>query len=316
MDGDESDGDDDEGRARKKVKIAKAPKKEKVQKPIPAMMPALPGAVPEKRKRGRPRKVPLPPAVPPMSTVPSAVVAAEAQGEATMGQEFMQQNPAQAQAQGQATPQYLLAAFAFFSVWNSPFASSYTRPHAPAHAHAGAVLTEPVMMAPPTDTMPMAMHGYSYGVHEMVQAFHLLVSTLVFFYIVFPWLSGVLRHNTLAQGVLRKLHLYVDVTAASHEHEQGEVPKASAQVHERVLLAEALAPSARGLPNEADRLRKALGVSTGVVGLVASVVRVARVDRGLELNQLEQRAWTRLGELVACNGESHLSISSLRKFAH
>ena len=39
---------------------------------------------------------------------------------------------------------------------------------------------------------------------------------------------------------------------------------------------------------------------TGVVELMQGVIKAARVDRGLEMNQLEQRAW--LGELIAFDG--------------
>ena len=45
-------------------------------------------------------------------------------------------------------------------------------------------------------------------------------------------------------------------------------------------------------------------MKTGVVGLMQGVIKAARVDRGLEMNQLEQRAWVRLGELIAFDGTS------------
>lgn len=41
---------------------------------------------------------------------------------------------------------------------------------------------------------------------------------------------------------------------------------------------------------------------TGVVGLI----KAARVDRELEMNQLEQRAWVRLGGLITPYGTSRL----------
>ena len=141
---------------------------------------------------------------------------------------------------------------------------------------------------------------YGYGVHDIVQAFHLLVSTLVFFYIVFPWLSGALRSNW-ASGTLRKLR-----SPASREHNMSTSavsdPSPTALAYQRVVLMDALSPAARGSANEAARLRHALGVSAGIYGLLQSVIKAARVDRGLEMNQLEQRAWVRLGELVAFDG--------------
>ncbi|KAF7796146.1 hypothetical protein EIP86_007320 [Pleurotus ostreatoroseus] len=320
-DGDDSDGDDDEGRARKKPKIAKAPKKEKPSKPVlqASTLPAVPGAVPEKRKRGRPRKVPLPTPVPSTSTAPSATQspiiptdnpAAHAAPEPAMSaqQEYMM-------AQGsQTTPQYLLAAFAFFSLWNSPLANNYAKPHTHdgAHAHHGAVLTAHPTMVPTNTTLPAPAYGY--GVHEVVQAFHLLVSTLVFFYIVFPWLSGVLRHSQAASAVLRRVQAYLalkDYDAGAPA--AGDVsPKAKSQ--QRVALVDALAPASRGLPDEAGRLRRALGVSTGVYGLLQGVIKAARIDRGLEMNQLEQRAWVRLGELVACNADTVSKTTRLQTF--
>lgn len=79
-----------------------------------------------------------------------------------------------------------------------------------------------------------------------------------------------------------------------------------------MLLMDALANASRGSPDEASRLRRALGVKTGVVGLMQGVIKAARVDRGLEMNQLEQRAWVRLGELIAFDGTSfHLSPSNV-----
>ena len=72
----------------------------------------------------------------------------------------------------------------------------------------------------------------------------------------------------------------------------------------REVLLDALHPSRRGTSDEAILLRKALGVSDGVAGLMQGVIKAGRVDRGIELNQLEQRAWVRLGELVAFDGKS------------
>ena len=42
-------------------------------------------------------------------------------------------------------------------------------------------------------------------------------------------------------------------------------------------------------------------LKTGVVGLMEGVTKA---DCGLEINQLEQRAWVRLGELIAFDGMS------------
>lgn len=73
--------------------------------------------------------------------------------------------------------------------------------------------------------------------------------------------------------------------------------------HVRAALTDALSPAARGSDDEPACLRSALGISTGVIGLLQSVIKAARRDRGIEINQLEQRAWVRLGELIAFDGE-------------
>ncbi|KAH9943585.1 hypothetical protein B0H21DRAFT_748569, partial [Amylocystis lapponica] len=103
----------------------------------------------------------------------------------------------------QATPsqqspsqQYLLAVFAFFSVFNSPL-MLLTHTYSPTHDHAhhGTVLTP---HAPAQSYVPTPVIGVAgYGWHEAIQAVHLLVSTLVFFYVFLPWLSGILAHIRL-----------------------------------------------------------------------------------------------------------------------
>ncbi|THH00729.1 hypothetical protein EW026_g1858 [Hermanssonia centrifuga] len=304
-DGEDSDGEDEEGRTRKKVKIAKAPKKDKaLPKPAPPLpVSAVPGAAPEKRKRGRPRKVPLPSPVAP-APAPSAMQQTGAgpivppvqpiEHSLPMQQEYFNQP-----TNTQPTGQYLLAAFAFFSVFNSPLASSYTRTHNHAysqgHAHHGAVLTAHPTMVPTSTVTP----SHNYGLHELVQAFHLLVSTLVFFYVVLPWISGVVKHSGIPSILLAKLHS----TFSTAHHQVLATPTIpEAKTYQRVALTNALSFSVRGSSDEPAQLRTALGVSTGVFGLMQGVIKATRIDRGLEMNQLEQRAWVRLGELVAFDG--------------
>ena len=298
-DGEDSDGEDEEGRSRKKAKVAKAPKKEKLSKPAPPpSVPAVPGAAPEKRKRGRPRKVPLPPAIPATTLTPMEGATATMVPSSALPLQHDIISP----MTSQSAPQYLLAVFAFFSVFNSPlasnFGSSHAHTHSQNHTHHGQVLTtHPTMV--PTASSTVAYHGY--GFTELVQAFHLLVSTLVFFYIVFPWFSGVLRHNTIISTMLRRIRSY-----AARQHKAPVTPISPTFTHtkdtQRAALIDALSLTARGAPDEAVQLRKALGVSTGVLGLMQGVIKAARIDRGLEMNQLQQRAWVRLGELVAFDG--------------
>ncbi|KAH9932222.1 uncharacterized protein B0H18DRAFT_1083322 [Fomitopsis serialis] len=289
-DGDGEDSDDEEGRARKKPKVSKPAKKEKEKPPRPAVAPApvlallpfvaaapgVPGAAPEKRKRGRPRKNPLPP-------IPAAIQAASAPVALTVPPVFpmdvkMEDSTGQsAEQSAQQAPaqQYLLAAFAFFSVFNNPLATrthTYTQTHT-GHAHQGRL-----------------------GMNEVVQGVHLLVSTLVFFYVIVPWLSGALRRArglSVLSSITSRIRATVRVT-------KSRAPRDAALM--KVLL-DALHPTCRGSPDEAVLLRRALGVSDGVLGLMQGVIKAGRVDRGIELNQLEQRAWVRLGELVAFDGK-------------
>lgn len=299
-DGEDSDGEDEEGRARKKSKVAKAPKKEKPSKSAPPPpVPTVPGAVPEKRKRGRPRKVPLPPAIPATTLTPMEGATAVMVPPPAMPLQHDIVSP----VSNQSAPQYLLAVFAFFSVFNSPltssFGSSNAHDHSQNHTHHGTVLSaHPTMM--PAAAVTVARHGY-YGFNELVQAFHLLVSTLVFFYVVFPWFSGVIRHNPMVSTLVHRMRSYT-----SRRHKTTPEPVSPGIGHSkdahRAALNDALSPATRGAPDEATQLRSALGVSTGVFGLLQSVIKAARIDRGLEMNQLEQRAWVRLGELVAFDG--------------
>ncbi|KAI1797965.1 hypothetical protein LXA43DRAFT_420 [Ganoderma leucocontextum] len=302
-DGDDSDGEDEEGRARKRAKVAKAGKKEKPYRPPPPPpVLAVPGAVPEKRKRGRPRKIPL--SSTPVSTVaPSASVTSSPTHvqpifptDQTMQDAFIQVKTEQMiqQPQQPATQQYLLAIFAFFSVFNSPLTSSNRSPHAyHEHAHHGTVLTP----HQPTATHVPVAAPTGYGMHEVAQAAHLLVSTLVFFYVLVPWLSTTFRKASILSRI---------VSVFSRSKHDSPTPSAGSIANRNALarsvLLGALSPAARGSEDEPAQLCSALGITTGVIGLLQSVIKAARRDRGIELNQLEQRAWVRLGELIAFDG--------------
>ena len=313
-DGEDSD-DDDEGRARKKAKVVKPPKKEKIVKPAPApTVPAIPGAMPEKRKRGRPRKNPLPPVtVPPTIAAlvdPSGMVLPNP-SHAPVPPHHPMPNGNQPEHVAQPAPQYLLAAFAFFSIFNSPLTSSYTRTYSHSHApHHGVVVTDHPAVPIPQPSSTRSVYGYSS--HDLMQAFHLFVSTLVLFYIILPWLTGAIHRNAVV-SLLKRLPSYLssngEEAPAEVNAEARQTPTVGKVERNRFALSDALALARRGATDEATQLRNALGVSAGVMGLMQSVIKAARIDRGIELNQLEQRAWVRLGELVALDGKSPLAVS-------
>ena len=295
-DGESEDGGDEEeaGRARKKPKVSKpAPKKERSSKPTPsasASTATASGVVPEKRKRGRPRKVPIQP----ISPVDTSMAGLAVLMDVGTTEQRMMQNFALAQAQAPAPQQYLLAAFAFFSFFNSPLTSS--PPSYAHHGHSGSVLTSPSSYA------TTSVSRYAFGWQGLIQAFHLLVSALVFISIVFPLLPKKLRvGHLLSLTPLRAGDLPTPPPSPT-----SETPSLSSRKDDtfnRVALIDALSPSCHGRPDEAEQLRAALGVYPGVVGLVQGILKGwKRSGRGIERMQLEQRAWVRLGELVALNG--------------
>ncbi|CDO71201.1 hypothetical protein BN946_scf184845.g72 [Trametes cinnabarina] len=274
--GDDSDGEDEEGRARKKAKVAKPPKKEK---PYPRPPTEKPLANPT-------ASIAPSPVAPSTPATMSSVFSAEQPMQDAFGQAPMQTQQAPAQ-------QYLLAVFAFFSVFNSPLTASRRSHTSHSHAHHGTVLTPHA----PTETQVPIPTASGYGMHDVVQAAHLLVSTLVFFYVLVPWFSTALRQS----GVLARLS-----SAFARSGKPGFTATSTLdskhKARTRAALTEALSPAIRGSHLEPAHLRAALGVTMGALGLLQSVLKAARRDRGIELNQLEQRAWVRLGELIAFDG--------------
>jgi hypothetical protein len=249
---DDGESDEDDLNAHPKKRIKSAPKKPvKDAKPKKEL---TPGVVPEKRKRGRPRKV---------QPVPEAEAAQQQQPEGMTTSIPVQPT------------QYLLAVFAFFSFFNSPLAS-YSR--APP-SHTGVVLADSgTLITPAVSTSP-------FDWRELLQALHLVVSSLVFFSILLPFLpKGFPRLYSLSSSP--------------------NFPRTSAA--KRTALINALDPAQRGTPNEAACLLTALGVYPGFLGLLLSFVIPARggETKTLEHKQLEQRAWVRLAELAVFNSTS------------
>jgi hypothetical protein len=280
VEGEGEDDEEDSGRAKKKARTVKTTKPTKVPSVLPAApkvttVTNTPAVLPEKRKRGRPRKIPLP--------APASQVAATTP---------MPTNPTTKPHQ-----QYLLAGFAFLSFFNSPFVTS--TPYSHPHEHTGSVLNYSTVGKPT---------GYEWN--NLIQVFHLVISAALFFSIVVPWLPHTFRGSKfiakLASPFIAIYPAYRAVTLSTTPASSGDLrgdkqPYAGVDATRSALL-DALSPAFRGSETEAQSLRKALGISVGLIGLCQGVSKAGKKHRGIELDQLEQRAWVRLGELVALDG--------------
>lgn len=242
----ESDEDDVSLHPKKRVKIvSKKPARDPKPKETISVV------VPEKRKRGRPRKV---------QPVPD--------GEAAQQQQPQLQGVTTSAVPVQTT-QYLLAVFVFFSLFNSPL-TSYSRTPP---THTGLVLADSGTLLTP------ALSPSTFCWRELLQAFHLVISGLIFFTILLPFLpKGFPRLHFLSSSP--------------------NFPRTDAA--RRAALVNALDPTRRGTSNEAACLLTALGVYPGLLGLMLSFATPTRggKTKTLEHKQLQQRAWVRLAELA------------------
>ncbi|KAL0070309.1 hypothetical protein AAF712_002801 [Marasmius tenuissimus] len=275
----DDDDDDDGGRKRKKPKLAPPPKKEVKEKkppppqPQPQVLPDGTIIMPEKRKRGRPRKVQ------PNAPAPG--------GQTLTFPAMAQQPPVQQQPYAQQTAQpqqsqYLLAVFALFSFFNSPFSSSS---HAsPNHSHTGTVLTH--------DTAPVHYVAPGWTLHEVIQVFHLLVSALVFCSIVLPWLPST-KYFSLS---------YLSSLRTSYQEHRRTRSNSRTTETRSTLLRAALAK--RGSADEAATLHDALRGDFSLTSLFG----FAKKENNSSYQQkgLEQSAWVRLGELCVLEGETSI----------
>lgn len=283
--GDDDDADDEGARKRKKPKLAPVKKEPKEKRPPPpppqpVVLPDGSVVVPEKRKRGRPRKV-----VPPVTAAviePSSVpIQSGAQGSVVQPQPHPQH------------AQYLLATFALFSFFNSPFSSSSSPSHPPPnHTHTGTVLTH---------GLPSAAHGHPAGWawHDVIQAFHLLVSILVFSSILAPWYPSLFKYISAKYVSLKKF--------ASRPPSPPKLARSRS-----ASLVAALSSSNRGTENEAAGLHHALDSQHGVLATVKAIVGKSKESVGFEQTGLEQRAWVRLGEISVLGGQSFIFLSSIK----
>ncbi|KAK1221926.1 hypothetical protein PQX77_015254 [Marasmius sp. AFHP31] len=275
----DDDDDDDGGRKRKKPKLAPPPKKEVKEKkppppqPQPQVLPDGTIVMPEKRKRGRPRKV--------QPHVPAPG------GQTLTFPAMVQQPPVQQQPYAQQTAQpqqsqYLLAVFALFSFFNSPFSSSsHTSPN---HSHTGTVLTH--------DTAPVHHVAPGWTLHEVIQVFHLLVSALVFCSIVLPWLPST-KYFSLS---------YLSSLRTSYQERRRTRSNSRTMETRSTLLRAALAK--RGSADEAATLHDALRGDFSLTSLFG----FAKKENNSSYQQkgLEQSAWVRLGELCVLEGETSI----------
>jgi hypothetical protein len=255
---DDGESEEDDANLHPKKRIKSAPKKPTKDVKLKKEE-TNPGVVPEKRKRGRPRKVqPVPEGATPQQQVPPQGLAPSAP----------------------APTQYLLAVFAFFSFFNSPFSSySHTTP-----THSGVVLADSGTFITPPVSVPI------FGWRELLQAFHLVISGLVFFTILLPFLP---------KGFPRTLSF-----SSSPNFPRTDASRRSALIN-------ALDSAQRGASNEAACLLTALGVYPGFLGLLLSFATLTRGGKAktLEHRQLEQRAWVRLAELAVFDRMSRFPYS-------
>ncbi|KAH8116085.1 hypothetical protein DFH11DRAFT_1742472 [Phellopilus nigrolimitatus] len=238
------------------------------------------------------------------------------------------------QPQNPQPAQYLLAAFAFFSFANSPvsfYRSSWDGGHngpAHEHSHSGSVLGPRPEPSARWHGSPSPMLTSSW--RDAVQVIHVVVSFLLLVSVVTPWLPRVMR-SRIVRAVPRTFRPILGGSFVSHVSTSSGVMARSgsssrpssddecasdeekADASGRMVLLAALHRGPALTPVlEVELLREALGLGTGVFGLVMSLARQVGAPRkshsrfGLERRMLEQRAFLRLAELVAL--DVHASV--------
>ncbi|OAX39844.1 hypothetical protein K503DRAFT_715705 [Rhizopogon vinicolor AM-OR11-026] len=313
-DGDGEDEGDDSERARKKPKLTKAPTAKKDKNPsVPAAPVAdgLAGTVAEKRKRGRPRKIR--PSAPPTIAPAAPVLLSNPVGAPVQGDVNMQASQPQ---------QYLLAVFALFSFFNSPFTSTSA---AHPHTHQGSVLSH---VTADSTTIPTTA---SWSWNSIIQAIHLFASVLVLITIVVPWLplprqvqrAKIMRLIPFSsfiygQAALSGTHQSDEPLSPPHSPDisdsESDGDSTSTEGNTRAQqskgpLSDALAQ--RGSQDEREALIDALGLTTGTFGAVRSLFTRRTVTKSSEL---ERRAWVRLAELVALQPSSAPTLLRLQTY--
>ena len=332
-DDDMEDRDDDDASGKKRKRPKVEPTKQKsfgVREqttqnvhimPAQAVPGTMPVAVPpqtEKRKRGRPRKIPLP-------TMPSQALPIQnqyqAQSEDVKDDVKMEVDQTaiqeiQVQAQQPQSGQYLLAAFAFFSFFNSPVLSSWnSRPGSHAHTHQGVVLGDP---RPAVNYGSNGIPSVFLGWRDVAQLVHLAVSVLLLVSVIAPWVPGIARYipraikPLLGGAILQQTR--AGTSSCDSSDDEGVNDKEKDDWKARMVLLSALRRGRTLVPEmEVQVLREALELTTGVWGLFMSLTRQVGYNRksrsryGLERRMLEQRAFMGLAELVALDGTFFLA---------
>ena len=322
-DGDGEDEGDDSERARKKPRLTKAPAAKKNKIPSVPTAPTastaatavdgLAGIVVEKRKRGRPRKI-RPNAPPPIA--PAAPVLLSNTGSSPMQGDL--------NVQASQPQQYLLAVFALFSFFNSPFTSTNA---AHPHTHQGSVLSQ--VIADPTSIPPTATWSWN----GIIQAIHFFASVLVLITIIVPWLplpkhvqrAKIMRLIPFSSLIYSQAALSTtyesdeplsppvspDISDSESDGDLTSTEATTRQQRSKGPLSEALAQ--RGSQDEREVLINALGLTSGTFGAVRNLFTLPTVTKSPD-PELEHRAWVRLAELIALNPSTVPVLLRLRAY--
>lgn len=252
---------------------------------------------PEKRKRGRPRKIPLPP----------VVVSNELVQEALLAQ---QQRTASKEPPKTRSEQYLLAAFAFFSFFNSPVSFSPASsvwldgPIQQKYTHCGAVLGPGSHMGANISEWTGALSvSNAPGWRDAMQLAQLVLSIFMLFSFMRPRL---LRLAELTSRSSKTVSIRIHSLVRSNAPAPTIDPNAEEKVPGDKLRLFVAARKLRAmrtngmieLAEEAQIYREGLGIRMGIPGLLSLLYRQIVPKKASDFWQLERRAYARLAEIA------------------